>query len=53
MFIHDWFVRYFFSFGSALAMAISFFYNQSVVLAIFHGLLSWFYVAFFAYMQHS
>ena len=35
-------------FGSALAMAISFNINQSLGWAIIHGLLSWFYVIYFA-----
>ena len=32
------------SFGSALAMVISWSLHQSVLWAIFHGLLSWVYV---------
>jgi hypothetical protein len=36
------------SFGSALAMAISFNVNQSIGWAILHGLFSWFYVIYFA-----
>jgi len=36
------------SFGSALAMAISFHVNQSLGWAILHGLLSWIYVIYFA-----
>jgi len=36
------------SFGSALAMAISFNVNQSIGWAILHGLFSWFYVVYFA-----
>ena len=36
------------TFGSALAMAISFNVNQSVLWAILHGLFSWFYVIYFA-----
>jgi hypothetical protein len=35
------------TFGSALAMAISFNMNQSVFWAVFHGLLSWFYVVWY------
>jgi len=35
-------------FGSALAMAVSFNINQSLGWAIVHGLLSWFYVIYFA-----
>ena len=35
------------SFGTALAIAISWSANQSVLWAIIHGLFSWFYVIFF------
>jgi hypothetical protein len=35
------------SFGSALAMAISFNVNHSLGWAILHGLFSWFYVIYF------
>ncbi|MGY8763395.1 MAG: hypothetical protein ACKVLE_01535 [Fidelibacterota bacterium] len=35
------------TFGSALAMAISFNINQSVFWALIHGLLSWFYVIWY------
>lgn len=35
------------TFGSALAMAISFHVNQSVIWAIVHGVLSWAYVVYF------
>jgi hypothetical protein len=35
------------SFGSALAMAISFHLHQSVLWAIVHGLLSWIYVVYY------
>lgn len=35
------------TFGTALAMAISFNVNQSVLWAILHGALSWFYVVYF------
>jgi hypothetical protein len=35
------------TFGTALAMAISFHVNQSVLWAMFHGLLSWVYVIYF------
>jgi hypothetical protein len=37
------------SFGSALAVAISFNVNQSVGWAILHGLFSWFYVIYYAF----
>ncbi len=36
------------SFGSALAMVISWSVNHSILWAIVHGLLSWFYVLYFA-----
>ena len=36
------------TFGSALAMVISYTTWESVGLAIFHGLLSWVYVIYFA-----
>jgi len=35
------------TFGSALAIAISFSMNKSVFWAIVHGLLSWLYVIFY------
>jgi len=37
------------SFGSALAIAISFSTHHSILWAIFHGLLSWLYVVYFAF----
>ena len=37
------------SFGSALAMVISFNVNQSIGWAILHGLFSWFYVIYYAF----
>ncbi len=39
--------RYGVSFGSALAMAISYTNNHSVLWAIIDGILSWIYVVFF------
>lgn len=36
------------SLGSALAIAISWSVNQSILWAIFHGILSWLYVIYFA-----
>ncbi|MDH5516274.1 MAG: hypothetical protein OEY36_00470 [Gammaproteobacteria bacterium] len=36
------------TFGSALAIAISWSTNKSILWAIFHGLLSWIYVIYFA-----
>lgn len=35
------------SFGSALAMAISFNVHHSVLWAVIHGLLSWIYVIYY------
>ena len=35
------------SFGSALAIAISYTTNHSILWAIIHGILSWLYVALF------
>lgn len=35
------------TFGTALAIAISFVTNKSVGWAIFHGLLSWLYVIYY------
>ena len=36
------------SFGSALAIAISWSQNQSILWAILHGVLSWIYVIYYA-----
>jgi hypothetical protein len=36
------------TFGSALAIAISWTTNNSILWAILHGLFSWFYVVYFA-----
>jgi len=36
------------SFGSALAIAISWSANHSILWAIVHGLLSWLYVIYYA-----
>ncbi len=36
------------SFGSALAIAISYSNNHSLVWAVVHGILSWVYVIYFA-----
>lgn len=35
-------------FGSALAIAISYTANKSILWAILHGLFSWFYVIYYA-----
>ncbi len=34
--------------GSAVAIVLSWHRNKSILLAIIHGVLSWFYVIFFA-----
>ncbi|MDO7641217.1 MAG: hypothetical protein MUQ76_04630, partial [Reinekea forsetii] len=36
------------SFGSALAIAISWTAHKSIIWAIIHGFLGWFYVVFYA-----
>jgi hypothetical protein len=36
------------TFGSALAIAISWYTNQSILWAILHGFFSWLYVVYFA-----
>lgn len=40
------------SFGSALAIAISWTANKSLFWAIIHGLLSWIYVVYYAIRYH-
>lgn len=40
--------KYGVSFGTALAIAISYSTNQSILWAIIHGIFSWFYVVYFA-----
>ena len=39
------------TFGTALAMAISFNVNRSVLWAILHGLLSWIYVIYYVLVR--
>ena len=39
------------SFGSALAIAISWSANQSVLWAILHGIFSWFYVIYYVIVR--
>jgi hypothetical protein len=41
------YVKYGVSFGTALAIAISFTTNHSVLWAIIHGLFSWLYVIYY------
>ncbi len=36
------------SFGSALAIVLSYTLNKSILWALLHGVLSWFYVIYFA-----
>ncbi len=40
--------KYGVSFGSALAIAISYTTNHSILWAIIHGILGWLYVIYFA-----
>jgi hypothetical protein len=40
------------SFGSALAIAISWSLNKSLLWAIIHGLFSWFYVIYYYARYH-
>lgn len=40
------------SFGSALAIAISWTANKSLLWAIVHGILSWLYVIYYALRYH-
>jgi hypothetical protein len=39
------------SMGSALAMILSYSINNSIILAIIHGILSWIYVIYFAFVH--
>lgn len=39
-------------FGTALAIAISWSANKSLLWAIIHGLLSWVYVIYYALVYH-
>ena len=38
-------------FGTALAIAISWSVNQSILWAIVHGIFSWFYVIYYAIIR--
>ena len=49
--VRDKFIKYGVSFGTALAMVISFTHNHSVLWAIIHGILGWFYVGYFVLMN--
>lgn len=46
--IHREVVRQGVGFGSALAIAMSWTANQSILWAILHGVFSWFYVIYYA-----
>jgi hypothetical protein len=39
------------TFGSALAIAISWSANKSILWAIVHGLLGWIYVVYYAFVK--
>jgi hypothetical protein len=39
------------SFGSALAIAISWSIHKSILWAILHGIFSWFYVIYFVFTR--
>jgi len=41
------------SFGSALAIAISWSVHKSILWAIIHGIFSWFYVIYYALTRPS
>lgn len=41
------------SFGSALAIAISWSVHKSILWAIIHGIFSWLYVIYFAFTRKS
>ena len=47
MLIEETVIRYGVSFGTALAISISFNKNQSVLWAVIHGFFSWFYVLYY------
>ena len=41
------------TFGSALAIAISWSVNKSILWAIIHGILSWLYVIYYALFKST
>jgi hypothetical protein len=43
--------KYGISFGTALAIAISYTNNHSILWAIIHGIFSWLYVIYFALLK--
>lgn len=46
------YISYGVSFGTALAMVISFNMNKSVLWAMIHGFFSWFYVIYYVLFKH-
>jgi len=44
-------VRHGVSFGSALAIVISWSLHQSILWAMIHGVFSWFYVIYYAFTR--
>ena len=44
--------KYGIGFGSALAIAISYVNNHSILWAIIHGIFSWLYVIYFALFKN-
>ena len=40
------------SFGSALAIVMSWTANKSIIWAIIHGVLGWIYVVYYALFKH-
>jgi hypothetical protein len=46
-------ISYGISFGTALAIAISFNQNRSVIWAIIHGFFSWFYVIYYLLFKRT
>lgn len=49
----DTIIQYGISFGTALAIAISFNQNRSVIWAIIHGFFSWFYIIYFMLFKRT
>ena len=41
------------SLGSAIAVAISWSVNKSIIWAVVHGVLSWLYVLYYALTRHG
>lgn len=46
-------IRHGVSFGAALAIAISWSVNKSILWAVIHGVFSWFYVIYYAFTRTS